>query len=97
MYFLFFTISHISRVSGHLSARYETYPGYNYIIPGNDWYLIRELDSIGDCANICTYVSCNLFKTQFIDGSFGGGGGGGGSFGSSFRGFKCFRNVAQIK
>ena len=95
MYFLFFTISHISRVSGHLSARYETYPGYNYIIPGNDWYLIRELDSIGDCANICTYVSCNLFKTQFIDGSFGGGGGG--SFGSSFRGFKCFINVAQIK
>ena len=69
----------------HLSVRYESYPGMNY--NPADWFIYRDLDSVGDCANLCTFYTCNLFVTMMFDDISW----------SPFRGFRCYINIDNIE
>lgn len=80
--FLFLLIPTV--VFGHLNKRYSGTTGTMYNVL---WYLEIDLDSVGQCASLCTYHECNLFETLLLDDQ---------TFTKS-RGFRCKVNVGTLK
>ena len=85
MYLVTSLLSLLSLSTAHTSVRYESYPGMNYAPV--DWFIYRDLGSVGDCANLCTFYTCNLFVTMMFDDISW----------STFRGFRCYINIDDIE